>query len=206
MKKYTNTSKLRTMAFSGPITCMNMNPMHDGIFVNIEQGALSCGVKQNPTPRRLRLLLHNRHCLRVCRDDTPIPPSHPLTLSLSPFPITCPNQPTIQFYAQIQLQTRFTPTTPEAKFFTPPSRISSICQLSIRVSRLKIYIFFVPTPRWGIWFPEETNIWYHKKELILLLSFLSTFPGKAKKPTELLRLFVLIYVSLFSVNLIMWGL
>ena len=62
------------------------------------------------------------------------------------------------------------------KIFTPPSRISSICQLGIQVSPQNMFFLFVPAPPWGIW----TNIRYHKKELFLLHSFLSTFLEKGK--------------------------
>jgi len=121
------------------ITRMNLNPIHDCIFVNVEQWTMSSSINQNPTPRRLCLLLYNCHCPWVCRDDTPIP-SHPFALSHSKFQITCsntklnskfnstPNSISIQFITQLAI------------FLTPLLHISSTGQLSTRGPPQNIFV------------------------------------------------------------------
>lgn len=58
------------------ITCINLNPMHDSILVNIKHRPLTHSINQNPTSRSLCLLFHNNHSLWVRRDNAPIS-SHP---------------------------------------------------------------------------------------------------------------------------------
>lgn len=124
------------------ITCVNLNPMHDCILVHVEQWTLTCGIKQNPTSRRLCLLLHNRQGLRVRRDNAPFP-SHPFTLS-HVFKSHAPNLASIQNsnstpkkLDSVQLPPK---NTEGAKFPAPLSRISSNTNW-VSKSRLKKRFF-----------------------------------------------------------------
>jgi len=100
------------------ITRMNLNPMHDRIFVRVQQWALPCSIEHNPTSRRLCLLLHNR--LRIRRDDAPIP-RHPLpvpTLNSNHMP-RYQTRFKIQFNFKLDSIQQNPPLTPQSNFLTP---------------------------------------------------------------------------------------
>jgi len=146
------------------ITRINLNPMHDCIFVHVEQWTPPCCIEQNPTSRRLWLLLHNRHCLRIRRDDDPIP-RHPLPV-LTPTPITCPDT---------NLNSKFnsTKTTHHTTIEFPHTPFAHFINTTIGILVLPQY-FSNTSMRNQI--TDETNITYHKKG-----TFLSPFIGRDNK-------------------------
>lgn len=181
------------------ITCVNLNPMHDCILVHVEQWTLTCGIKQNPTSRRLCLLLHNRQGLRVRRDNAPFP-SHPFTQSHL-FKSHAPNLASIQNSnstpKKLDSVQRPPKNTEGAKFPAPLSRISSNTNW-VSKSRLKKRFFQHDA--------EESDSYSYKwnktnkavKKGFLLFHFFFPLSLALSRRTNKDTILELIYVALFS--------